>query len=119
MSTSYPRAGDFRCLVTIQKPDPASPRDAVGQRVTAWLDTATVYAKIAALSAQERFLAKQMQSDTTDKITIYYDSAVSAIGPDWRVKYGTRIFTVDGLPENVDERGVIIEMLCSEGPRTE
>lgn len=119
MRTSYPRAGDFRSLVTLQKPDPASTRDAVGQRTTTWLDVATVYARIEGLSAQEKFLAKQLQADTTDKIIIYYDSAVSAIDASWRVKYGTRYFVIDGKPENVDERSVTIEFMCSEGLRVE
>lgn len=109
------RAGDFRHLVTLQRPDPDSTIDAVGERLTLWLDVAQVYAKIDPLSSAERINAAQTQTKITHNVTIYYGSEIAAIDATWRVKHGTRYLILSGDPINVEERDIIFTLVCSEG----
>lgn len=111
----YPRAGDFRHLVTLQKPDPTSVRDAVGERVTQWIDVADVYANVEPLSSRERFIAAQNQASISHTVTIFYGSAIADITSSWRVKFGNRYLPLSGDPVNPEERNVIFQLPCVEG----
>ena len=106
--------GTLRHLVTLQSPK--GTRDAVGERVTTFEDVATVYANVAPLSSQEQFLAAQRKSSNTHTITVRYSSAISAVDASWRVKYGPRIFVIDGVT-NIDELNELFELRCTEGLR--
>ena len=111
------RAGRLRQKVILQQP--AGSQDAVGERTTTWSDIATVRASIEPIRANEQFAASQQQASITHKIQIRYSSDVSAIDGSWRVKFGTRIFTIDGPARNMGERDRTLELLCTEGLREE
>ena len=110
------QAGRKTCKVVLQSP--TGSRDAVGERTTTWVDVATVWAAIAPLTAREMFAAAQAQAPATHRVRIDYSSAVAAIVAAWRVKFGVRIFIIDGV-RNIDERNVELELLCTEGLRVE
>lgn len=102
--------------VTLQRP--GGSRDALGERATTWTDVATVYARIRPLSAREAEVAGQRDSLESHVVEIRYSSTVSAIDATWRIKYGARVFTIDGVmnPEEGKEKFLLY---CTEGPRSE
>jgi SPP1 family predicted phage head-tail adaptor len=110
------RAGNLRHRVILQSPGGVI--DEFGERETTWTDVATVWASIDPLSVREQFLAQQAQSITTHKVKFRYDSSLSVINASWRVKFGTRVFVIDGVI-NKDERNKEYELLCTEGLREE
>lgn len=108
------RAGELRHRVKLQSP--SGSRDAVGERVTVWTDEATdVPANVRPLNGREQFFAAQKQASTTHLVTIRYGSYVSGIDASWRVMFGSRIFTIDAPPRNIDERNKQLDLLCTEG----
>lgn len=114
------RSGRYRHKITIQRPDPASPQDALGQRVTAWLNVVVDYpANVNPISGSEKVLAAQRQASTTHEIEMRYHTEVSTVDSACRVLYVARTFTIDAPPENVGEANRQLILKCTEGPRTE
>ena len=111
------RAGLLRHKITLQAP--AGNQNSVGERVTTWADTLVVRAAIEPLRIREQHIAAQNRASTTHKIMIRYSSDTAAVDASWRVKYGSRIFTIDGPPKNIREAGRTIELACTEGLREE
>lgn len=110
------RAGKLRHKITLQMP--AGTRDAVGERTTTWAHVWSTRASIMPLKVAERFISSQMQSSVTHKIGLLYSSEISAIDNSWRVVFGSRIFTIDGV-RDIEERHRNLELLCTEGLRIE
>lgn len=110
------KAGEFRHSIVLQSP--TGSRNAVGERSTSWTSVATVRAKIEPLTANQRFIAAQANSEVSHRVTVRYDSSIAAIDGSWRVKFGGRYFVIDGV-RNIEERNKIIELLCKEGLKTE
>lgn len=111
------RAGTLRHRVTLQSP--TGTRDSYGQRTTTWDDVATVWASIEQLDERERFAAAQLQASATHRVRVRYETALAAINATWRVLFGERVFVLAGPPNNVGERGLTLELLCTEGERVE
>jgi SPP1 family predicted phage head-tail adaptor len=105
------RAGKLRHKVTLQSP--AGSRDAVGQRTTVWTTVDTVRGAIIPLKSDSRFLAAQAHASTTHRIRIRYQPEIAGIDGSWRVLFGSRVFTIDGVI-NVDERSRELELLSTE-----
>lgn len=118
MSRSYPMGidpGDLPHIVTLQKPTLPEERDAVGERIDRWTDVETIHAKVAPLKGSQQFLAAQMQASTTHLVTVRRSPLNKAMDASWRVNFEGRLLFVDTLPRNVDERGVWIQLSCTEG----
>lgn len=111
----YQRAGDLRHYITLQKPDPSSTVDSVGERLTVWLDVADVYANVEPASSRDKFIAAQNQASISHNVTVRYDSAIADINSSWRVKFGIRYLPLSGDPINPEERNVILQLPCTEG----
>ena len=111
------KAGRRRQRITLQSP--AGSRDAVGERQTTWTDVASVWAEITPISVRDTFLAAQAHASTTHRVRIDYASEIAAIDGSWRVLFGSRVLVIDGAPRNIDERDREIELLCTEGLRSE
>lgn len=109
------RAGTLRHTVTLQSPQ--TTRDAVGEQTLSFTTVASVPASIAPISGREQFYAAQRQASTTHILRIRYSSQVAAIDATWRVLFGSRVFSIDAPPRNVDERNEMIELQCTEGLR--
>lgn len=109
------RAGTLRHLVSVQRP--VNVRDAVGDVQLVWTVVATDWAAIEPLSPRDQILAAQANSTITHKIRLRYQPAYSEMDGSWRVQFGPRFFDIDGYPRNVDERNILLEILCTEGLR--
>jgi len=70
------------------------------------------------MKASEVIAAAQAQMNVTQRVTIRYDSTVSELDNSWRILFGTRVLTIDGV-RNVNERDRTLELLCSEGMKEE
>jgi SPP1 family predicted phage head-tail adaptor len=110
----------LRHRITMQRPDPTSPLDNTGQRLTTWIDVLTDEpAAVEPVSGREAFLAAQRQAATTHIVTLRRSAALAAIDGSWRVLFGTRELVLDGPPIDVGERGRELRLTCIEGLRTE
>jgi SPP1 family predicted phage head-tail adaptor len=109
-------AGNRPHRIVLQSPGGVT--DSVGERTTVWTDAATVYAEIRGLTAREMMAAGQRQATTSHVINFPFGANVSAVIAAWRVKYGTRIFTIEGVL-NVDEARKTIQLFCTESVREE
>jgi SPP1 family predicted phage head-tail adaptor len=109
-------AGNRPHRIVLQSPGGVT--DSVGERTTVWTDAATVYAEIRGLTAREMMAAGQRQATTSHVITFPFGANVAAVIAAWRVKYGTRIFTIEGVL-NVDEARKTIQLFCTESVREE
>jgi len=85
-------AGKLRHRVTIQRQTVG--HDSDGGRKVTWDDVATVWAAIEPLSARERLVADQVQSEVTARITIRYRDDVDAT---MRVKHGDDLYNIHGV----------------------
>lgn len=95
-------AGLLNKRVTFQRP--TSGVDDYGQPVPGGFeDVATVWAYIRPTGSNERLAAAQMQSGQTHVVTARYQQALAVASGSWRIKYGTRLFGIVGLPRNIDE----------------
>lgn len=110
-------AGELQHRVELQKPNPQSSRDEKGQRITTFDTIATVWAKVSPIQGQERFIAAQNQSTTTHNVVVRHTTVTDQMTSAWRIKWGERIFVLDSAPRNIDERGVRVEISCTEGLR--
>jgi SPP1 family predicted phage head-tail adaptor len=111
------KAGDLNRRVTLQSPSGIS--DALGERTTVWTDQTSVWASINPLTVREILAAGELHSETSHRVRIRYSLLASTITSAWRIMYGTRIFVLQGAPRNVGEANDMLELLCSEGLRTE
>lgn len=113
-------AGRYRHKITIQKPDPASPKGTVGGRLTAWLNVVVDYpAEVTPVSGRSEFLAAQRHASTTHAIALRYSDALAALDATHRVLFGHRTFVMDRPPINTAERNIELILECTEGKRTE
>lgn len=112
-----PGAGQFRHLVTVQKP--GGTRDEVGQRTTTWTNVASVYAKIEQLSGREQLIAAQRQASSTHRVSFLYDTRLALMDGSYRILFGVRPLVLDAPPVNPEERNVLLECTCTEGLRDE
>lgn len=101
-------------MITIQRPDPASPRDSAGQVLTAWLPVATTAAAVEPLSGNEAVIAAQQQATTSHKVTVRWSPRLDAVDSTYRIVFGDRVFMLDGDPTNVNEDNLTLEMMCTE-----
>ena len=109
------RAGNLRHQITLQSPQ--TTRDSVGEQTLAFTTVATVPAEVSPISGREQFLAAQRQASTTHLVTIRYSPDVASLNATWRVLFGTRVFSIDAPPRNIDERNIMLELQCTEGLR--
>ena len=110
------RSGKLRHSVILQSP--TGSRDSVGERTTTWTDVDTVRASITPVKADERYIDPQIKGSITHRLRIRYGSEIAAIDSTWRVSFGSRIFTINGV-RDIEERKHDIELLCTEGLREE
>lgn len=106
------KAGKRRHLVTIQKP--TASRNSFGEVSNTWSTHAQVYASIAPAHSSEQFATAQTQTSITHTIGVEYSTQTSGVTSAYRIKFGARIFHIDGPPRNVDERDREIVFECVE-----
>jgi len=103
--------GRLRDRIELQKHQ--SYKDDFGQTISDWVEIATVWAEVKAVTGKELMLAQQEMSSTTIRIFICYRDDVDVT---WRIKYsiaGARYLNIKAvLP---DEKRTYLELLCEGG----
>lgn len=110
------RAGKLRHMITLQSP--TGTRDAVGERTTTWTHVMATKASITPVKSTERFIDPQLKGSITHKLRIRYASEIAAIDTSWRAVFEARVFVINGV-RDIEEHHHEIELLCTEGLRTE
>jgi SPP1 family predicted phage head-tail adaptor len=109
------RVGQLNKRVTLQQLVAASPDQfASGEPDETWADFATLYAAVEPLpagSAKEGVIADQMQFSSSVRVTIRYLDGVHRA---MRVLFKSKIYNI-GEVVNVNEGGVFLELMCTEG----
>lgn len=100
------RAGSLNRRVTIQTV--TRTLDAGGGATEAWADTATVWARVEALTGSEALQAMQVAAGLSHRVTI----RKRAVTPQQRVKYGTDILLIRAV--RPDEHDEYRELLCDQ-----
>lgn len=87
-------------------------RDAVGGFSHTWATEATVYASIEPVRAADTQEAQQIEHRVTHTIWIRHRTDIQ---PDWRVRFGSRIFNIIGGPlAKFSERSIMQELRVVE-----
>lgn len=104
------QAGQFRERLTLQSRSVT--RDALGGEIIAWIDVATVWAKVDAITGREVHAAQQIHAEITLRAQIRHRADVAA---DWRAQWrGNTIAIHAVLPS---PRRDVLTLLCSQGVR--
>lgn len=91
------RAGDLRHRVTLQKQVTAQDQQTGAMLPPTWVDFATVWASVEALSARDLIAAQGAQSEVVARIVIRYRPGVDAT---MRALHRGRIYNIHGaLPD--------------------
>lgn len=104
------RAGNLRSRVTIQSR--SSTPDSFGEQGSAWQDVATVWASVEPLSGRELLSAQQVQGEISHRVRCRFRSGVTTAH---RLLFAGRVLDIQAVI-NPQERGVMLEILCREGP---
>ena len=83
-----------------------------GDRVDAWVEIAKVWANVAPLNGREFYLAQQVNSEITTRITIGYRSGITA--KQHRVVYGSQTYDIVSPPINPEMRNRDLVLMCKE-----
>ncbi len=102
------RSGQLRHRISLQSK--VATRDTYGAETITWKTENTVWGSIEPLNSREFFQAQQMQSDVTHKVKLRY---YAGLRPDWRIKFGTRIFDIQSVM-NPEERNIEWTLLAKE-----
>lgn len=100
--------GELKERVILQNKSIA--KSAGGDRTITWNDVVTTWAKISPLSGREYFQAMQTQSKVQTRIIIRWRNNIT---PDWRVKYGARIFEIESVIDENNKHNYL-ELMCVE-----
>ena len=107
------QAGQLTHRVTFQQPTNAV--DDYGQPVPGgFADVASVFANVRPMGSSERLAAAQMQSGQTHVVTVRYSPALAVATGAWRIKYGSRLLGIVGLPRDFDEAHRELTFDCTE-----
>lgn len=100
-------AGKLRHRVTVQTA--TETRDASGEPIRGWADTATVWASIDPVSGREMLAAGQVNAEAVVRVRMRYRALTTA----QRLKWGSRVFDVVSV-NNWNERDHELEVMCRE-----
>jgi SPP1 family predicted phage head-tail adaptor len=113
MAVTVVDAGSLIHPVTIEAPTVGA-QDSFGAPAITWSTFATARASIEPASGREFDFAKSFVSTSTYKITIRYQNGIR---PDMRVKFGSRIFSIEYIL-HVEERNRMLILFSIEQPTT-
>ena len=84
--------------------------DGMGGFSVVWTDSATIWAAIWPISANETIQSMQTDMIINHRIRIRYRSGVL---PNWRINFGSRYFNIVSII-NPSERGEWLDLMCKE-----
>lgn len=103
------KAGTLRHQIYAQVNTPA--QDNEGSWVDSWADEGVAeWASIEPLRGRELFLAQQIKSDVTHKITLRF---IHGLTDAKRIRFGQRYFNIMQVL-NFEERGIQLEIMAKE-----
>ena len=108
-------AGERNKRLRIER-DTASTQDSEGHVTETWTKVADRWCKVEPLSGRELWDARQIQPDTTHRITMLADTVTKAMTSLDRLAYigKDRYFHPTEPPRNVNEGEEEIEVMCKE-----
>jgi len=104
------RIGKLRHTVQLQRLEPNTDTNTVGEDIQAYAEYAVVFASINTMSGQELERAQQISAEATHKVTVRYVDGVTVQD---RVIFDNRIMEVTAI-DNPEERNVMLILLCKE-----
>ena len=104
------RAGKLRTPATIEVATRAQSVSGDLQPAE-WTEVAETYVSIKPLTGRDLWNAQQIQPDMSHQLTCRY---VPGVTSDMRVVVGERIFSIVEPPENVEERNIVLLLMCIE-----
>lgn len=84
-------------------------QDSFGEPTTVWTELKTIWASVEPISGRDFFQARQEQSELTHRIK----TRSAGITPDMRLHYGTRVFEIASVINEM-ERGAIYTVMAKE-----
>jgi SPP1 family predicted phage head-tail adaptor len=103
--------GRLRHEITIEAHGTAN--DGAGNWTETWDDRGTVWAEIKPLTGRELYAAQAVSPQTTHRVTMRYWPGLTA---EHRLKFGSRIFHLEGPPVNPGETNDLWVCACREEP---
>lgn len=103
-------AGQLDQRITLQSR--TATRDAIGGELPAWVDVATVWAKVDAITGREVHAAQQLHAEITLRAQIRYRDDVAA---DWRALWRGNVLAIHAVLPS--PRRDALTLLCSQGVR--
>lgn len=83
------KAGDLKHPILLQKPQMTT--DAKGNRITSWVDQASVMASMADVSGRDLYAALANQAEDTVTFGIRYRDDIDE---SWRILWGGQVYTI-------------------------
>lgn len=78
-----------------------------------WGTVVTRWAQVRPILGAERFEGQEVQTERTHEVIMRYDAALSGVVPKHRIKFGTRVLTIESVI-NEDERDRFLIFKCKE-----
>ena len=94
--------------IKLQKLATPAAKGRLGGEVKVWEDYAAVLAFVQPLNGREYFAARQVQAETSHKVTMWYRPGVTS---EMRVVFGARVLEIESVL-NVDERNIELQLMC-------
>jgi SPP1 family predicted phage head-tail adaptor len=104
--------GTYRQRLYLQQENPTA--DSGGGNQIAWTTVNVVWASVEPISGSENIQAGQLNSNTTHRIRLRYDSSIV---PAMRFLWGSRVLNIRSI-RNLCERKRVLEILAQEGVAT-
>lgn len=106
-------AGDLNSCAELQRK--IETRTAAGGTSISWARVRDVWCRIKGLSQTLKLEAMSRQPQITHEIIARQEDDIDATK---RLVLGTRAFLIDGIPEDVGERGALLRFMAVEGVAT-
>ena len=106
-------AGELRTCAELQQK--GETRTTAGGTNPGWVRERDVYCRIKGLSQKMKLEARAREPNITHEIVARQEDDIDATK---RLVVGTRVFKIEGIPDDVDERGRFVKFLAVEGVAT-
>lgn len=106
-------AGELRTCAELQRK--VETRTTAGGTAVTWVRVRDVFCRIKGLSPSLKVEAMAREPQLTHEIVARQEDDIDATK---RLVVGTRAFLIDGIPDDVDERGRYVRLMAVEGVAT-
>lgn len=112
-------AGKLRHRVEFQEADESAATNpgAFGDVIPAWRTRHTRWARVRPATGKEIWRAAQVQASVQFAIDVR-GAGLEDMTAKWRIKWGSRLFGIGAILDQ-EERGIMLTILCTEGPTEE